>query len=85
MEFPDAIESTDADFQDSQGNILSIGLSEEGEIFYVLMGVFFPERKMAKDIQEHLKALNKIKRDFCFPLHPEALKQILTKQERYWP
>jgi len=79
------IESTDADFQDSQGNILSIGLSENGKIFYILMGVFFPSKRIAKNIKEHLTALEKIQKDFCFPLHPEALKKILNTQERYWP
>ncbi len=76
-----SIEATAIDLTDENGNIMGLGLTEEGQLFFAFDGPFYFSKKTQQVLYEHLKILKLIQKDFCFPLHPEAEELILTKEK----
>jgi len=74
-----SIEATAIDLTDENDNIMSLGLTNEGLLFFAFDGPFYFSKKTQHELGQHLKTLSRIQRDFCFPLHPDAEKLIVTK------
>jgi len=79
---PDSsVEATVIDLIDEHDNIMDIGLTEEGLLFFAFDGPFYFSKKTQYELDQHLKVLKLIQKDFCFPLHPDAEELIVTKEK----
>ena len=74
-----SVESTAIDLTDENDNIMGVGLTEEGLLFFAFDGPFYFNKEIQHVLYQHLKTLQRIQKDFCFPLHPEAAELIQTK------
>jgi len=74
-----SVEATAIDLTDENDNIMGLGLTEEGILFFAFNGPFYFSKKTQHELGQHLKLLKRIQKDFCFPLHPDAEQVILTK------